>query len=319
MSKIPDLREIPELPEEILQAGLNGELVLFVGAGISMLLGLPSWAGLAWNVMTSLQKDKLLNFSEIEQLKYLDPKKQLSIAKLIKEENEMDLDLSIHFSGATEGNSIYKSINDIGCACVTTNYDELLAPRFQEIKDDPVKPGSVKNIPVKPSDPVRFSHKNDFLAMHLDEPGTVVHLHGAVSNPDTMIVTTKDYLEHYDHENVQHFLGELFAKKVVLFIGYGLEEAEILEHILRRGAVGATKDRRRFALQGYFMSQDPLYKKLHQYYEKSFGVHLIGYVRDHKDYYQQENIFKDWAPKIQVKKPMLDADLALLNEVLGND
>lgn len=317
MSKIEELREVPDLPDEIIQAGLNGELVLFVGAGISMLLGLPSWSGLALQVMTSLQDKKLLNFSELEQLKNLDPKKQLSIAKLIIYENEQDLDLEKHFSGKVEGNSIYKSINDIGCACVTTNYDELLAPRFQEIKEDPVKPGSVNTVPLKSPDPVRFSHKNDFLAKHLDEPGTVVHLHGAISKQETMIVTTKDYLEHYDHENVKHFLGELFAKKVVLFIGYGLEEAEILEHILRRGAVESTKDRRRFALQGYFKSQDPLYKKLHLYYEKTFGVHLIGFVRDHKDYNQQEAIFKDWAPQIRIKKPTLDADIAFMNEVLG--
>lgn len=145
----------------------------------------------------------------------------------------------------------------------------------------------------------------------------MIHLHGAVSKPETMVVTTKEYLEHYDHENVQHFLRELFAKKIVLFIGYGLEEAEILEHILRRGTVESTKDRRRFALQGYFRSQEPLYKNLHQYYEKSFGVHLIGFVRDHKDYAQQEAVLRDWVPQIQVKKPTLDADIARMNEVLG--
>lgn len=31
MSKAADLREIPELPDEIIQAGLNGELVLLCG------------------------------------------------------------------------------------------------------------------------------------------------------------------------------------------------------------------------------------------------------------------------------------------------
>jgi len=172
---------------------------------------------------------------------------------------------------------------------------------------------------VKPKEVVRIYNKSDFFAKHLDEPGTVVHLHGAISSPKTMVVTTKDYLEHYDDENVQHFLGELFAKKVLLFIGYGLEEAEILEHILRRGAAKLTKDRRRFALQGYFIGQDPLYKNLHQYYEKSFGVHLIGFVRDHKDFNQQEHIMKTWASQIQIKKPTLDADIARMNEVLGSD
>ena len=49
MSRTPDLREIPDIPPEIQQAALNGDLVLFVGAGVSMLVGLPSWSDLAWS------------------------------------------------------------------------------------------------------------------------------------------------------------------------------------------------------------------------------------------------------------------------------
>jgi hypothetical protein len=309
MSKPPDLREIPNLPEEITQAGLNGELVLFVGAGASKLLGLPSWDGLAWKVLISLQEKGFLNFSELDQLRTLDAKKQLSIANLIAAKNEHELDLTSYFKGKSEGTSIYKSINDIGCVCVTTKYDELLTPRYLNINDGSETPATVK----------RICFKKDFLAKHLDEPGTVIHLHGGISHPETMVVTTQDYLEHYDNSNVQHFLGELFARKTVLFIGYGLEEAEILEHILRRGGVKSTADHRRFALQGYYRSQQPLYENLHQYYKKSFGVHVIGFVRDHEDYRQQEALLRDWAPRIKINRPSLAHDMELMNKVLGND
>lgn len=112
MSKVPDLREIPDLPEEIVQAGLNGELVLFVGSGTSMLLGLPSWGGLAAKVLESLQKKKILNYSELEQLRALEPKKQLSIATLIAKENKIDLELTDFFKGKSEGSSI-DEINDV--------------------------------------------------------------------------------------------------------------------------------------------------------------------------------------------------------------
>ena len=308
MSKTPDLREIFDPPEEIIQAGLNGELVLFVGAGASMLLGLPSWSELANDAFTELRNNGYLNYSEIDQLKTLDPKKQLSIAYFIAKENKHKIDLSKNLIGKSEGDSIYKAINDIGCPCVTTNYDELLAPRFSDTKD-----GSTTTSIVN-----RISERERFFAHLLNEPGTVIHLHGAVSKPETMIVTTKDYLEHYEHDNVQEFLGELFEKKTVLFVGYGLEEAEILEHILRRGFVKATSDKKRFALQVFFVTQQPLYKNLHNYYEKTFGVHLLGFTRDHKDFLCLEGIIKSWVSQIDIRKPSLVEDIDFMDEVLGD-
>lgn len=306
MSRTPDLREIPDIPPEIQQAALNGDLVLFVGAGVSMLVGLPSWCNLAWSVLNDLRKEGYINYSELEQLKSLDPKKQLSIAELIAKENEFTLDLARHLTAGESDKGIYKYLNEIGCACVTTNYDELLLPRFYQTSD-----GSTTAAPV-----TRVLRKNDFHAGHLNTPGTVVHLHGSVSQPETMVVTTKRYLAHYDDEMVQHFLNELFEKKIVLFIGYSLEEAEILEHILRRGGVKNTKVKKRFALQAFFLSQDPLYRKLHDYYQKSFGVHLIGFVRDHNDFSQLEIIAKTWAEQIEVRPPALTEDLEYMDEVL---
>ncbi len=225
MGTIPPLRELVAPPDEVKQAAFDVNLVLFVGAGVSRLLGLPSWAGLAQRALEDLLKAKLLNYSEIEQLKTLDPKKQLSIATLIAEDNEIDLDIGRHLKAQSDGDNIYKAINDIGCSCVTTNYDELLSPRYYSSKDgsETASPGS------------RTAERDKLFSNLLNEPGAVVHLHGCISQPRTMVVTTKDYLEHYDNENVQEFLGDMFARKTVVFLGYGLEEAEILEHILRRG------------------------------------------------------------------------------------
>ena len=48
-------------------------------------------------------------------------------------------------------------------------------------------------------------------------------------------MTTPQYLTHYEDNRVQEFLDELFERHTVLFVGYGLEEWEILERILRKG------------------------------------------------------------------------------------
>ena len=217
--------------------------------------------------------------------------------------------LEKHFDNPEPDPGIYEALNEIGCPCVTTNYDELLAPQYTEKVGASIASTAVN----------RVFDVEDLSSTHLDRPGTVVHLHGAVSDPKNMIVTTRNYLEHYDEPKVKVFLGELFARKTVLFVGYGLDESEILEHILRRGDTGLTRDRRRFALQGFFGSQLPMYESLHRYYERSFGVHLLGFLRDHTDYSCLARILADWSRKLVVKKTPLAAEAAYIDEVLGGD
>ncbi len=271
-----------------------------------MLVDLPSWSGLAWKALEDLRQKGYTDYSELEQLKDLDPKKLLSIANNIASENGTELDFKEYLAHDISDIGIYKYLNRIGCVCVTTNYDELLSPRFQ-IKTDP----SVTSYTV-----TRISKKEEFHAGRLNDPGTVIHLHGSVSEPGTMILTTDEYLKHYDYDTVQNFLVELFRKKTVLFMGYGLDEAEILEHILRRAEVKRIEEKKRFALQGFFKSQDQLYRRLYDYYKNTFGIHLIGYIRDYKDYAQLEDISKTWAEQIEVRPAALVETLELMDEVL---
>lgn len=309
MGKNPSLLRYLDPPNEIVQAGLNGDLVFFVGAGVSMLAGLPSWPELAAKAFDDLRKEGYLNYSEIEQLKNLEPKKQLSIAFSVAEDKKYDLDITKHLRGKSNGDSIFDAINNIGCPCVTTNYDELLAPSYFNAKDGSITDESVN----------RIYDKDKFFANLLNKPGVIIHLHGAISKPETMIVTTKQYLKHYDNANVQEFLGQLFKNKIILFLGYSLEEAEILEHILRRGKTKPTKERKLFALQGFYEYQEPLYHNLYTYYKKSFGVHLLGFIRDYEGYKCLEIIIKNWATQLKVRKPPLAADYDFMNEVLGDE
>ncbi len=311
MTKPPELRERFDPPVEVVDAAADGSLILFVGAGLSMLCGLPSWEGLAKGVLLDLQNKGLLNYSEIEQLQTLDPRKQLSIAMLIAKENDREIEFVKHFKHVDRNHDsrIYEFINNIGCTCVTTNYDDLLMPRLQ----------AAENGSSMPSSGSRFTQVSSLYSNLLDKLGNVVHLHGAAKDPHSMIMTMEDYLRHYDDEHVQEFLRYLFERKTVVFIGYGLEEAEVLEYIFRRGSIKRRQTRRRFALQGFFRSEEPLYEKLHAYYEQTFGVHLMGFLRDYQNHKAQERIIEVWKDKLNTRPPTLVEDANLLNEVFPDE
>ena len=134
-----------------------------------------------------------------------------------------------------------------------------------------------------------------------------------------MIVTMRDYLDHYSNLAVQTFLRELFEKKTVLFMGYGLEEIEVLEYILRQGGAIETIDRnqprvRRFIIQGFFDADRNLFDFLHDYYRESFESELIGFPKDQKDYEQLVDLITEWARSLTFKRMELVDEVARLED-----
>ena len=76
-----EIYEIPPIPDQILEAASNGKLIVFIGAGVSRLLGYPSWQNLAERYAEYLFQKGYLSYLECEHLKRLDPRKLLSICE----------------------------------------------------------------------------------------------------------------------------------------------------------------------------------------------------------------------------------------------
>ncbi len=131
---------------------------------------------------------------------------------------------------------------------------------------------------------------------NLDLPDTVIHLHGSLNDPINMILTTQDYVRHYANDRrysdgtkenrVLSFLENLFRNKNVLFIGYGLEELEVLEYVIMNGPPAASDggEARHYLVQGFFSHQLELMQNLKRYYMRECGIELISYSRDRKDW-----------------------------------
>ena len=59
---------IPRIPNEIKDAVDNGTLAVFIGAGVSRLVGCEGWDTLARNLVKRCYEEGIINFKENETL-----------------------------------------------------------------------------------------------------------------------------------------------------------------------------------------------------------------------------------------------------------
>jgi hypothetical protein len=293
----------PPVPQEIIDAAQDGSLVLFIGAGISTLVGCPSWDDFAWQVLEQLTPSAM-NYHEQKLISSIpDPRKQLSLAKIIEDDaGRPKVDYRKIFDKKLPEDNVYTHINQYSCSFITTNYDKFLQPEY---------------VNGKAEQDWRFYERSDLLAAKLDVRGNVVHLHGCIDNPKNMVITTKDYLNHYSSGEVPRFLKHLFLNKTVLFLGYGLEELEILEYVLKSSDQQGLEQKRLFILQGFFNADYSLFEKLKKFYSESFNAQLIGFPLDYESYHQQVEIIKKWREQLTFGDPSLVDEAAAMEAELN--
>ena len=312
------LHGIIDVPEEVKQAALDRSLVLFVGSGVSKRMGLPSWRGFSEKVLNDLANRGKIDFSELQMLKNLDPRKVLSIARLIDKNNELDFTKYFKGCSISKKSDIYINLNQIPCTFVTTNYDCLLKPSNASVNTNTTTEKAGRRVYLR----------EDLKNVHLDGIGNVIHLHGSIDEQDSMIITTSDYLTHYTDKVVQDFLRDLFSSKTVVFLGYGLDEIELLETILRHGKMDRDKyqslkqsnrkntESRLFAIQGFYGYELPTFNRLRDYYNESFELNLLGYSKDRNDHEAIDEILAKWAREIVARPITLSERIELMEKVI---
>ncbi len=297
------IEKIPPVPQEILKAASRGNLVVFVGAGVSRIIGCPSWKKLALLQLEELRKKGVINYFEYSKLKELDERKLLSICLKICKEKNIPQNFTFFLRGEKdliEKYKIYEYLYDFNAIYVTTNYDDYLDQVAQiptkkpaEISEGP--PSSIPGETVTLQDKVVYK-KDELLISNLDS-GIVIHLHGSIKDETNLVVTIVDYLNHYAPiSKAAVLLEEIFTSFTVLFIGYGLEEYEILEFMVSKSRT-AKMEIKHFMLYPTFGAEIDLLEYHKQYY-KDLGVVLIPYLIDEEGYEQLASVICEWAKQI---------------------
>ena len=326
------IKPIPDLPSQIQEAAEHGELVVFIGAGCSCLLGYPNWKEYSNEVLTQILGEKTSC-----KLQEFDARVKLSIASEMESNNKKAIDYKkiLAANNDAETNIKRKRLNNallkLTNHFVTTNYDRELdmmiskSPARREILYD-ITPYDTQKYTAK----IILSPSECLFSSIGYKGGVVFHIHGSVEKPETMVQTLKDYISLYhvrqaeecdsDSNGITYFLEQLFHSHfTVLFLGYGLNEMEILEYILSKSTAvkNNSETQKLFILKGFYTENEKeLADYLRIYYMNHCGVELIPFI-DNKNRDQLLNVLESFAAKIKALSNKL-VNVRQLNCVLKN-
>lgn len=233
----------------IKRASETKKLVIFVGAGVSINSGLPSW----YSLIKVLKEDIGINKEDTEDplqvaQVYFNQRKNKEYVEKIRE--------ALHYKKG-KYNSLHEVLFDLKPEhIVTTNYDDFLeqvikkrALSFSVIKSD-------KDFP------------------YAANTNLLVKIHGDLDNDD-FILKEDDYLNYEaDHPLFEAFIKAIFSTKLVLFVGYSYSDVN-LKIILQKVRNILGKDYQ----SSYLLTHENVsaYKRD---YLRNKGVNVVSYLEN---------------------------------------
>lgn len=298
---------VATIPEVLQIAAMQRTLVPFVGAGVSQLGGCPGWNQFANDAIHYFVKHGKINHAQLHQISTLTSRVKLSLALDLQRTHDLPIDfaalLKPNEAKKETGDKVYSIIGKLQAATfVTTNYDQWL---------------DGARLP--------FFRQSDITVENLEVPNAVFHIHGSITDPDNMVLTTADYLRRYASHGIDGtggkenpfltFLQKLFELKNVLFIGYSLSELEVLEYVLQKSGTKPLDGLapKHYILQGFYSHELELARSLEGYF-LSLGVGLLPFSKDENNWGQLIHVLEDLVVKLPSGMPLA---LPVLREMEG--
>jgi hypothetical protein len=183
------------------QEALDGNLVLFLGAGLGYAAGLPGWAGL----LAYLADIAGMSDGERAALAELDVLDQARIVRdRLGGQTELGASIAMKLAGDPQGLG-HQLLASLGVReVVTTNYDT----RFEQAARD-----AGRRLAVLPYEPAR------------SVDGWLLKMHGCVNHPEDIVLTRDDYLGYAERRGaLAGIVQALLITRHMLFVGFSLTD-----------------------------------------------------------------------------------------------
>lgn len=241
------------------------DTVLFIGSGVSLWSGLPSWTGIINELIEFLKANGLDPTLTEQEFKRGDLLQAASYGfdKLTKHKFAEFIRKTCRLSTA-KPHEIHNKIISLGPNCyITTNYDKLLELSFHKWIPE-IYFRSVVNKQLTETAEIVGARAKNFL----------FKLHGDAEDSDSIILTREQYRALNFGGELYHALETtkiLMVSRPIVYIGFGLRDPDFLylKDLLINTYKGGTRDH--YAIMADVSDQEK------DYWRRNFGIHLIGY------------------------------------------
>ena len=296
--------KIPPVPQAIIDAANEKNLSIFVGAGVSKLVGCPRWSELASQVVDKCFKTKCINYKQRERLSQdTNYKKTITVCYHLLAKKGFKNEFFDELQQSLKGNddliknqNIYKELAGVPALHITTNIDEHFDKFF--LKE-------------------RIVYRaDDFDPKRIDRD-KLYHIHGSIIDRDSLVFTVPQYISRYNNDNFKAFLDAIFANYVVLFVGYGMDEFEVLDYLISKFTPKLSKELKHFILMPYYRGEEDILD-FDGFYFNSMGIRVIGYEKDEMGYHQLYEVIKNWNYEIMQTSTVLHDEVREIDEAVDN-
>lgn len=193
-------------------------IIPFYGAGLSMPLGFPSWGKMLADLEVHLDESMRPTYKTyIEDGAYLKALEHLKYHSMLNKEDAIAHEITKNFKKIktkdpfTSPNNYLDLVKLASEFYVTTNYDNVLTSLIAKLHELPLPYTSLNDL-------------TDVSTLLREKEHRVVHLHGNIQKPETMIVTEERYKKLYEDDAILKKLSPIMASRSFLFLGFSFQD-----------------------------------------------------------------------------------------------
>ena len=252
--------------EKLRETLTQEDVVIFVGSGVSLWSGLPTWSGLIDQLVAYVEQagsDASLIRSEKGKGELLQAA-SYGFDLLTKQQIGEFIRSACNY-GVAKPHDIHKKIVSFNARCyVTTNYDNLIELALREWQPNVFFPPPITNRQLTETANIVTARATNF----------VFKPHGDASDADSIVLTREQYrdlLPQGERYFALEALKTILATRPVVYFGFGLRDPDFLylRDLLANTYKGGTRD--------HYAVMSDIEDAEVRYWRRNYGIHLVGY------------------------------------------